>query len=145
MTTSSPTVVDLARARKLRNRGLVLRSGSKLHNGDGATLAAVRAFPTPAADTHAPYDPRFAADVLAGLAQPEKSIPSTWLYDRRGSELFEQITQLHEYYPTRNEIGVLQPIEDIARLCRALGVPPDVTQVMVVAAATPVVRFPGIE
>ncbi len=108
MTTSSSTVVDLARARKLRNRGLVLRSGSKLHNGDGAALAAVRAFPTPAADTHAPYDPRFAADVLAGLAQPEKSIPSTWLYDRRGSELFEQITQLHEYYPTRNEIGVLQ-------------------------------------
>ena len=50
----------------------------------------------------------FARDVLAGLSRPQKSIPCTWLYDRRGSELFEEITQLDEYYPTRTEITILE-------------------------------------
>lgn len=54
------------------------------------------------------YDPRLAADVLAGLAQPRKSIPSTWLYDQRGSQLFEAITELPEYYATRSEIALLR-------------------------------------
>ncbi|HET7528431.1 MAG TPA: L-histidine N(alpha)-methyltransferase, partial [Burkholderiaceae bacterium] len=52
--------------------------------------------------------PSFERDVLTGLAQARKTIPSTWLYDHRGSELFEQITRLEEYYPTRNEVQVLQ-------------------------------------
>jgi dimethylhistidine N-methyltransferase len=51
---------------------------------------------------------RFRADVLAGLSQPRKAIPARWFYDRRGSELFEEITRLPEYYPTRAEIGILQ-------------------------------------
>ena len=42
--------------------------------------------------------PSFERDVLTGLAQARKTIPSTWLYDHRGSELFEQITRLEEYY-----------------------------------------------
>ena len=46
-------------------------------------------------------DPAFRADVLAGLAAPIKAIPSRWFYDRRGSELFEEITRLPEYYLTR--------------------------------------------
>lgn len=50
----------------------------------------------------------FARDVLAGLAATRKRIPPTWLYDHRGSLLFEQITQLPEYYPTRTEIGILK-------------------------------------
>lgn len=50
----------------------------------------------------------FARDVVAGLSRPQKSIPSTWLYDQRGSELFEQITRLEEYYPTRTEISILE-------------------------------------
>jgi dimethylhistidine N-methyltransferase len=54
------------------------------------------------------YDPRFAADVLTGLSQPHKSIPSTWLYDQRGSQLFEAITELPEYYATRTEIALLR-------------------------------------
>jgi len=54
------------------------------------------------------YDPRFAADVLDGLSQPRKSIPSTWLYDQRGSQLFEAITELPEYYATRTEIALLR-------------------------------------
>jgi L-histidine Nalpha-methyltransferase len=53
-------------------------------------------------------DARFAADVLAGLARPQKAVPSTWLYDRRGSALFELITELPEYYPARIETSILQ-------------------------------------
>ena len=45
--------------------------------------------------------------VIAGLSQPRKVIPARFLYDRRGSELFEAITRLPEYYPTRAEISVL--------------------------------------
>jgi L-histidine N-alpha-methyltransferase len=52
--------------------------------------------------------PSFERDVLAGLAQAQKAIPSTWLYDHRGSELFEQITRVDEYYPTRNELQILR-------------------------------------
>jgi dimethylhistidine N-methyltransferase len=58
---------------------------------------------------HAPEaDPAFRADVLAGLAAPIPAIPARWLYDRRGSELFEAITDLPEYYPTRTETGLLE-------------------------------------
>ena len=52
-------------------------------------------------------DPRFRADVLAGLAARPRAIPARWFYDRRGSELFEAITALPQYYPTRTEIGIL--------------------------------------
>ena len=63
-----------------------------------------------------PPDEAFAAAVLAGLGAPRKSIPSTWLYDERGSQLFEAITDLPEYYPTRTEIGLLRDHgADIAR------------------------------
>jgi L-histidine N-alpha-methyltransferase len=58
---------------------------------------------------------RFRHDVLAGLSQRRKAIPARWFYDRRGSELFEQITALPEYYPTRTEIGILEScLGDIA-------------------------------
>jgi dimethylhistidine N-methyltransferase len=50
----------------------------------------------------------FAADVLAGLAADPKQLPPKYFYDRRGSELFERITTLPEYYPTRIEIGILE-------------------------------------
>ncbi|MEO1248505.1 MAG: L-histidine N(alpha)-methyltransferase, partial [Pseudomonadota bacterium] len=52
----------------------------------------------------------FALDVLAGLGSTPKTLPSRWLYDRRGSELFELITELPEYYPTRTETGILRAI-----------------------------------
>ena len=39
-------------------------------------------------------DPAFRADVLAGLAEPTPAIPARWLYDLRGSELFDDITRL---------------------------------------------------
>ena len=52
----------------------------------------------------------FAEAVLDGLAQDQKTIPCRFLYDARGSELFEQITGLDEYYPTRTEIALLERI-----------------------------------
>ncbi len=55
-------------------------------------------------------DPQFRADVLAGLERRPRAIPARWFYDRRGSELFEAITDLPEYYPTRTEIGILERI-----------------------------------
>ncbi|MEU9256310.1 L-histidine N(alpha)-methyltransferase [Streptomyces sp. NPDC048270] len=47
------------------------------------------------------------ADVLHGLTQTPKVLPPKWFYDARGSELFEQITRLPEYYPTRAEREIL--------------------------------------
>jgi L-histidine Nalpha-methyltransferase len=55
-------------------------------------------------------DPAFRADVLNGLAEPIPSIPARWLYDRRGSELFDEITRLPTYYPTRTETALLEKI-----------------------------------
>ncbi len=49
----------------------------------------------------------FRRDVLAGLGQRRKTLPSRWLYDDAGSELFERITRLPEYYPTRTETAIL--------------------------------------
>ena len=46
--------------------------------------------------------------VMQGLSQDMKSLPARFFYDLRGSELFEQITQLPEYYPTRTETGLLR-------------------------------------
>ncbi|WP_026549484.1 L-histidine N(alpha)-methyltransferase [Arthrobacter sp. Br18] len=46
-------------------------------------------------------------DVRAGLTKPVKTLPPKWFYDQRGSELFEQITQLPEYFPTRTERRIL--------------------------------------
>jgi dimethylhistidine N-methyltransferase len=53
-------------------------------------------------------DPAFGADVLAGLAAPIPAVPARWFYDHRGSELFEKITRLPEYYPTRIETAILE-------------------------------------
>ena len=50
----------------------------------------------------------FAADVLAGLAASPKRLPPKYFYDLTGSALFERITALPEYYPTRCEIGILE-------------------------------------
>jgi len=52
-------------------------------------------------------DSDFADAVLAGLAADPPVIPARFFYDRAGSELFEAITRLPEYYPTRTEIGIL--------------------------------------
>jgi L-histidine N-alpha-methyltransferase len=48
------------------------------------------------------------ADALAGLTATPKTLPPRWFYDERGSELFDRITRLPEYYPTRTERAVLE-------------------------------------
>jgi dimethylhistidine N-methyltransferase len=53
-------------------------------------------------------DDQFAADVIEGLARPHKSLPCRYFYDALGSALFEEITRLPEYYPTRTETAILQ-------------------------------------
>jgi len=53
-------------------------------------------------------DEDFRAAVVGGLSQPQKQIPSKYFYDERGSKLFEQITHLPEYYPTRTETALLR-------------------------------------
>ncbi len=61
----------------------------------------------------------FLSDVLNGLRQAQKEIFSKYLYDQRGSELFEQITQLEEYYPTRTEIDIMTTFQE--EIIAALG------------------------
>lgn len=51
-------------------------------------------------------DPR--REVAAGLSRSQKALPPKFFYDRRGSELFEEITMLPEYYPTRTERALLE-------------------------------------
>jgi dimethylhistidine N-methyltransferase len=66
-----------------------------------------------------PQSDAFRDDVIAGLSQSTKTLPSRWLYDDRGSELFEEITRLDEYYLTRTETGILrQYAGQIADFCR---------------------------
>ncbi|QUT05228.1 L-histidine N(alpha)-methyltransferase [Sphingobium phenoxybenzoativorans] len=52
-------------------------------------------------------DPAFRRDIIEGFSRFPKSTPPIWFYDRRGSELFEEITRLPEYYPTRVETAML--------------------------------------
>ncbi|MCA9185242.1 MAG: L-histidine N(alpha)-methyltransferase, partial [Planctomycetales bacterium] len=53
-------------------------------------------------------DNDFLMDVLNGLDNPQKNIPSKYFYDQRGSELFEQICELDEYYVTRTELEIMR-------------------------------------
>ena len=61
----------------------------------------------------------FRTAVLFGLAQPEKAIASQFLYDKRGSELFDAICTLDEYYLTRTEMKILQ--ENSAEIAALMG------------------------
>jgi dimethylhistidine N-methyltransferase len=56
-------------------------------------------------------------EVLEGLAHPQKRLSPKWFYDEEGSRLFDQITKLPEYYPTRTELEILNAhIEEMAEL-----------------------------
>jgi L-histidine N-alpha-methyltransferase len=66
-------------------------------------------------DVHLPPDHRraaMAADAESGLTAAPKTLPPVWFYDERGSELFDEITRLPEYYPTRAERAILQAHAD---------------------------------
>jgi L-histidine N-alpha-methyltransferase len=115
------------------------------------------------------------ADALAGLTATPKSLPPKWFYDERGSELFDKITRLDEYYPTRAERSILLAAAgDIAAAAGAgilveLGsgfadktrllldalrdtgalrsyVPVDVSESALIAGATAILeRYPGLD
>ena len=79
-------------------------------------LPALSSPPAPGVpDAHA----AFAADALAGLAERPRRVPAKWFYDERGSELFDQITRLDAYYPTRVERQILE--ENADALVEAVG------------------------
>ena len=59
-------------------------------------------------ETRASAGKEFEGEVLSGLSRPQKSLPCRFLYDARGSELFERIAALPEYYPTRTETALLK-------------------------------------
>jgi dimethylhistidine N-methyltransferase len=62
----------------------------------------------PLPEANASHVDEFAAEVLQGLYRPGKTLPCRFFYDQRGSELFEKITRLAEYYPTRTETAILK-------------------------------------
>lgn len=67
-----------------------------------------------------PADVQQALDeVIAGLKQPEKTISPKFFYDERGSQLFEAITELPEYYPTGTELGILR--DNVAEIAGLVG------------------------
>ena len=71
-------------------------------------------------ETAEKVDPAFREDVLAGLSAPIPAVPARWLYDRRGSELFDEITRLPAYYPTRTETALLtQILPEVAERVRS--------------------------
>ena len=67
------------------------------------------------------YEPTddFKQQILAGLSTESKRIPSKFFYDEPGAALFERITELPEYYPTRTELGIMQA--DIGEMARCVG------------------------
>jgi dimethylhistidine N-methyltransferase len=79
----------------------------------------------------------FAADVAAALSQQPKKLSPKYFYDEAGSQLFEQITKLPEYYPTRTELSILSERgRDISAI-----IPPHAALVEFGAGATTKVRL----
>ncbi len=66
-----------------------------------------------------PEGDSFLDDVLTGLARPQKTLPPKYFYDARGCELFEQICELPEYYPTRTELAIMR--EHAGAMAKFLG------------------------
>ena len=79
---------------------------------------------TPTVEVHLGADELAAAlreDARRGLTSSPKELPPKWFYDERGSELFEAITELPEYYPTRAEREILE--RHSLEICAAAGDP----------------------
>jgi len=75
----------------------------------GLRLAEDQA-PSPKAPDQDGAATRFQRDLIAGLSKTPKTASPKWFYDAHGSELFEQITRLPEYYPTRQEAALLRRV-----------------------------------
>lgn len=99
--------------------------------------------------TETTVDPAFRQDVLVGLRERPRAIPARWFYDHYGSELFEAITRLPEYYPTSVETAILaRHATDIAQIAgpeRAIiefGAGSATKTPLLLAAATPSAYVP---
>jgi dimethylhistidine N-methyltransferase len=80
-------------------------------------VALARSQPQQPPDAEAADHDHFSADVLHGLAKTPKRVPAKYFYDDAGSLLFERITDLPEYYPTRCEMSILRErAAEIAKL-----------------------------
>lgn len=66
-----------------------------------------------------PEEASFRDEVKSGLSQTRKTLSPKFFYDQRGSELFDQICDLPEYYPTRTEMGILEAHSD--EIAEAIG------------------------
>jgi dimethylhistidine N-methyltransferase len=66
-----------------------------------------------------PETDSFREAVLSGLKRPQKEVPSKFLYDARGSKLFDAICELDEYYPTRTEMAIME--ENVDAMVDAIG------------------------
>jgi dimethylhistidine N-methyltransferase len=75
--------------------------------------------PSPSLHDLEPSPDRFFDELFLGLSRGPKSIPSKFLYDKTGCELFDQICCLDEYYPTRTEMLILQ--DNVAEICTLFG------------------------
>ena len=78
-----------------------------LVTGDSARKSRLESLPG-GPDNPKQDDEEFAEAIVAGLSAGQKTLPCRFLYDERGSDLFEQITELPEYYPTRAEAAILE-------------------------------------
>jgi dimethylhistidine N-methyltransferase len=74
--------------------------------------------PSPVVQVESDYK-EFLKEAVVGLLRPQKTLPCKFLYDDRGSELFNQICDLDEYYPTRTETAVLR--DNIREIAEVIG------------------------
>ncbi len=77
--------------------------------------------PCSTANDHPQADISLLNEILAGLSSEKKTLPSKLLYDATGSELFQRITALPEYYLTRTEKKLLGAVRSRHGLLSALG------------------------
>ena len=91
-------------------------AGSGLHERSNVVLNMTR---TIAQVENRSSSDTFRLDVLIGLCQPQKVTPAKHLYDEYGSQLFDQITELDEYYPSRTETAIMR--EHGAEMARQIG------------------------
>ncbi|WP_462203203.1 L-histidine N(alpha)-methyltransferase [Frankia sp. CcWB3] len=99
------------------------RADDAVPEGTGANGTAEIPFPGLSVDRHLHESDRtvtLARDVLAGLTASPRELPPKWFYDTTGGMLFDKITRLAEYYPTRRERAILVSYADeIATACPA--------------------------
>ncbi len=98
-------------------------SGQHQHRSASPETSEFRHSPMQIELTDADLSAALRTDAACGLTDAPKWLPSKWFYDARGSELFERITHLPEYYPTRAEGALLRQIaHEIARAAREVEV-----------------------